>query len=351
MDKKIILQDVRKVLLIQFGDIGDVVWTIPAISGTKQSIKGAQVSVLVKNGFGDLLRNHPAVDDVLETIKTGENIVRRISGNLKLIRALRSRKFDMAVDLRAGDRGSIMAFLSGARIRVSSFFQGVPFWREFLFTHVIRARPLAERSRGASEQTLSLMRVLGIDTDDTIPRIHVDDKAGARAREILREINVNATDWISLNPFSRWQYKEWSAGKWAEVIDWLSSVIVGSPDERHRAQLLLAECEGKAYNLAGQTNLSELAGILHLSRLHLGVDSAAPHIAAAVGTPTITIYGPSNWYDWAPIGEQHRVVLPELDCVPCCKKGCEEKDRSRCLDELSPDKVKAAITEALGHRH
>ena len=100
-------------------------------------------------------------------------------------------------------------------------------------------------------------------------------------------------------------------------------------------------------NLAGQTTLAELAGVLSLSRLHIGVDSAAPHIAAATGVPTITIYGPSSWFDWAPVGKDHRVILPEMDCVPCHKKGCDGSGQSRCLNELTPEQVIPVICEAL----
>jgi heptosyltransferase-3 len=80
------------------------------------------------------------------------------------------------------------------------------------------------------------------------------------------------------------------------------------------------------------------------------VDSAGPHIAAATGTPTVTIYGPSSWQDWAPVGEQHRVVLPDMDCVPCKKKGCNHSGRSLCLEELNTEKVKKVVREAMENR-
>ena len=95
---------------------------------------------------------------------------------------------------------------------------------------------------------------------------------------------------------------------------------------------LIRQCRARAVNLAGQTTLAELAAVLSQSRLHIGVDSAAPHIAAAVGVPTVTIYGPSSWFDWSPVGDSHRVVLPNMDCVPCHQKGCDGSGRSRCLE-------------------
>jgi heptosyltransferase-3 len=158
---------------------------------------------------------------------------------------------------------------------------------------------------------------------------------------------------ISVNPFSRWSYKEWGYDEWRNVIKWLwveyglSVVIVGAENERSKATMFLKGFEGCVFNLAGMTSLGELAGILSLSSLHVGVDSAAPHIAAAVDTPTITIYGPSDWYDWAPVGNNHKIVLPDLECVPCRNKGCNGKGESRCLEELTAVQVKKVIQESL----
>jgi len=103
-------------------------------------------------------------------------------------------------------------------------------------------------------------------------------------------------------------------------------------------------------NLAGRTTLAELAGILGESHLHLGVDSAAPHIASAVGTPTVTIYGPSDWRYWAPPGNRNQVVVPDMACAPCHQKGCEGKGTSRCLDSLEVSAVQSAVREGLSRR-
>ena len=163
--------------------------------------------------------------------------------------------------------------------------------------------------------------------------------------------------WLSANPFSRWAYKELPEKKWVDLLQWLtgsrcvSVVLVGAPGERQKAEHLIRGLIGSSgeriVNLVGKTSLSELSGVLSLSRLHVGVDHAAPHIAAAVGTPTITVYGPTSWRDWAPIGEDHRVIASDLDCVPCRRKGCNGSEKSRCLEELDIEIIKKAIDEKL----
>jgi heptosyltransferase-3 len=264
----------------------------------------------------------------------------------------------LAVDLRAGDRGAFMALLSGAPRRVSLFYEGdIPFWRNLLFTEVVHP-PAVHVARGAAEQSLRIVRELGIDTANALPMLEVSGHAVDRSRHILSMEGIgDGARWLSANPFSRWAYKELPEKKWVDLLQWLtgsrcvSVVLVGAPGERQKAEHLIRGLIGSSgeriVNLVGKTSLSELSGVLSLSRLHVGVDSAAPHIAAAVGTPTITVYGPTSWRDWAPIGEDHRVIASDLDCVPCRRKGCNGSEKSRCLEELDIEIIKKAIDEKL----
>ncbi|PKN83273.1 MAG: hypothetical protein CVU51_12785 [Deltaproteobacteria bacterium HGW-Deltaproteobacteria-1] len=347
---------VRKILLIQLGDIGDVVWTTPTIRAARSAIPDGKLSILVREGFGSLLEADPLIDQVFETKHYSGNLFRQAAGQFAFLRKIRAQHFDLVVDLRLGDRGAFMSLATGAPIRVTMHHpEGLPFWRTFCFTH--GTLPVGDgviQHRGATEQILRIVRPLGMDTQDISPRLWVSDAVKRRVGDILsREMADGQKQWITINPFSRWSYKEWGDQKWAHVINWLwknqgiPSVIIGSAEERQRAEAIIGQCEARVINLAGHTTLAELAGVLSLSRLHIGVDSAAPHIAAATGVPTITIYGPSSWFDWAPVGEDHRVILPEMDCVPCHQKGCDGSGHSRCLDELSSEHVIPVIREAL----
>jgi heptosyltransferase-3 len=108
--------------------------------------------------------------------------------------------------------------------------------------------------------------------------------------------------------------------------------------------------KGRVISLAGRTNLAELAALLSVSPMHVGVDSAAPHIAAAVGTPTLSLYGPTDWRYWNQGGDLHRIVVSDMECIPCRRKGCEDSGQSRCLDTLGIDKVQEALEEMMRMR-
>lgn len=347
--------NIKKILLIQLGDIGDAVWTVPTMWAVKRAWPDARLAILVREGIGSLLEAEPALDKIFEVRNEAGNFLRKGRDQIRFLRALRREKFSLAIDLRSDDRGAIMAYLSGARMRVSWHYrENVPFWRNHVFTHLVESPAAGKKIRGAAEQSLRIVRALGIEPGETIPRLRVSEEGGRRVKELLeREGIADLPGWVSLNPFSRWSYKEWKIDKWQELIDWLyaryrlGSVIVGTSKERERAAALEKKGQGAVFNLAGRTTLGELLGVLKLSILHLGVDSAPPHIAAAAGTPTVTLYGPSDWYEWAPIGEMHRVVVPEGGCVPCGHKGCGDSGRSRCLEEMGVEGVLAVVQPVL----
>ena len=348
-----LIKDIRSILLIQLGDIGDVVWATPTFLAVKEACPQGNVSVLLRESFGSLLKADPHIHKIFEVKQYKGTLLNKAKKQIEFIRDLRKECFDLVFDLRSDERGAYMALLSGAQIRAAMLYCSLK-WRNRFFTHLADPPVPKERIYGAAEQSLRVVREFGIDTKDTIPKLWISEKVKKRAEKLLDSHGVTAVSrWITLNPFSRWQYKEWSYEKWVQIIDWLreecgiSTVIVGAPGERKKSIDIASKCRRQIFNLTGKTTLDELAGVLSLSSLHVGVDSAAPHIAAAVGTPTITIYGPSDWRDWAPQGNIHNVITPDRDCVPCYQKGCDNTGRSRCLEELTVDKVKGVIQKFL----
>lgn len=337
----------RKILVIQLGDIGDVVWAIPTFQMVKDAFPQANLFVLTRKPNGDLLWNDERIHKVLQITKQS------LGNEVRFIRRLRQERFDLTIDLRADDRGAFTSFLSGAPVRVALYYPGHGL-RNRLFTHLVDPQPEKKNNLGAAEQSLRVVRGLGIDGKITVPRINVAGESREGMQTLLANEKVDMKKkWISINPFSRWGYKEWGMDKWRNLLIsiWekyqISAIIIGSENERSRAEDLAISCPFPVYNFAGKTTLGEIPALLQMSALHVGVDSAAPHIAAAVGTPTLTIYGPSDWRDWAPPGNKNKVVLPDDDCSPCYQKGCGGKGRSLCLDNLGADKVFSSVEEML----
>jgi predicted lipopolysaccharide heptosyltransferase III len=346
---------INTILIIQLGDIGDVLWATPTFRAVKETYRQANVSVLVREGFGSLLESDPHIHRIFEVKHYKGNPLKRAKEQIKFIRDLRKARFDLVFDLRSDDRGTFMAFLSGAPMRASIVYLYIP-WRDRFFTHLGNPPPVDKTICSAAEQSLRVVKEFGITPRDDVPKLQVSEKAYNRVKRLFDKEGIDDDRMITLNPFSRWKYKEWEYDKWTNVIDWLweeyeiATVIVGAIEEKDQSEYIIQRCCGRVYNLTGKTTLGELAGVLSHGCLHLGVDSAPPHIAAAVGTPTITIYGPSDWRDWAPQGEAHGVVVPDCVCAPCQKKGCDDTGISRCLEDLNTDTVKKSIRKFVNHK-
>jgi heptosyltransferase-3 len=346
---------INNILIIQLGDIGDVVWSTPTFRAVKDAYPRAKLSILLRDGFGSLLEADPSLNKIFEAKRYEGNLLKKTRAQYSFIRNLRQEHFDLVFDLRSDDRGAYMAFISGAPLRASIVYDAIR-WRNWFFTHLADPAPLDKTKCTAADQSLRIVREFGIEPTDAIPKLRISKEVDEWARRLCDCEELSENRWITLNPFSRWQYKEWSYNKWVEIIDWLwedygmTVLILGSAVEKERSEHIVNKCHGRVYNLTGKTTLGELGGILRYSYLHVGVDSAAPHVAAAVGTPTITIYGPSDWRDWAPRGQEHYVVTPDDPCVPCQQKGCNNSGKSKCLEQLDVAKVKKIIQKSFDNR-
>ncbi len=344
----------RNILLLQLGDIGDVVLTSPTILALRQTCPQARISIMVRKPFGSLLQADPSLHEVVESANHRGVSLPVLREYLGFAQRLRRARYDLVIDLRTSDRGAIYSFLTGAQERLGRQADHSS-WRKLCFTRLL-PDPLyaALPVHPGADQSLRIVRAIGIDTDDAVPRLHVAPEDREAALKLLAACGLSpGRKWVSINPCSRWKYKEWGYEKWGEVIDLLwqdhgiPAVLIGSPEDAAAAAQIVSGRDDHAFNLTGKTTLGQLSALLAMSTLHLGVDSAAPHIAAAVGIPTLTIFGPGNWRSWTIADDLHRVVTSALPCVPCNRKGCDDSWKSQCLDEMEAGRVYAVAGEIL----
>jgi heptosyltransferase-3 len=344
----------RKILVIQLGDIGDVVLATASFRALKDRLPETRVHALVRKGCGALLAADPNLSGIFESRRGGGKLSEVGRENIALVRGLRAEQFDLVIDLRTGDRSAILALLARGTEKVACAGDGA-FWRRFVFTRLFDSLPAAPSpAHPGADQSLRILRAAGLEVKSFLPQLHVFDETDASAMRILKEAGIApGRRFFTVNPFSRWKYKEWGHDRWAEVIarlgerHGLPSVLIGSAEESGEAAGILRKAGGEGRSITGKTSLGELAAVLRRSTLHLGVDSAAPHMAAALGTPTLTIFGPSDWRAWVLPDDLHRVVAPDMPCVPCNMEGCDRKGRSFCLEELPAEKVLRAAGEVL----
>ena len=343
-------EKIKRILLIQLGDIGDVVLSFPCIRALKEQFPDAQVLAAVRDKAKDLLDACPWADDVIPIEQTDLSISGTILYQFRFLKRLRAFRFDLVFDLRAGTRGAILARLSGATLRIGFHSAKETFWRNRMFTHLKAYK--YDPNLHQSTHYQSLLNQCGIRATQPHPKIILSEEHNQKARLLMERHCINLDkQLIAIHPFALWRYKEWPLEKTTELVKHLTKsidrkiLILGAPAEKSRAQQIVDQCKNKPANLAGETTLSVLAAVINYCMLMIGMDSAVGHISAAVSTPCITIFGPGKPSVWAPIGASNRIVQSDLPCIHCGQKGCNGKEYSLCLEELSIDKVLSTVNQ------
>ena len=346
------MKNINSILLVQLGDIGDVVLTFPCIRALRENFPEATLIVAVRDKANELIQDCPWADGVISVNKQKRRLTEQLTYQKDFVLGLRRFHFDLAIDMRTGTRGAILSFLSGAPQRVGYYSTNGRLWRNRIFTHLCPNQ--YSPPQHVAEYHLSLLASYGLTTEHIRPEIHIPLERKQQAESLFKKEDIPLDrPAIVIQPFSLWRYKEWGTDKYIHLIDWMTSryrfpvVLTGSPAERERASQMTAACQKPVYNIAGKTSIGTFAAVLKRSRLFIGADSAGMHISGAVGTPTVTIFGPSSPVSWVPEGDQHLVVQKDLPCVPCRQKGCYNSEISRCLEELTVEDVRSTVEKQL----
>jgi heptosyltransferase III len=220
------------------------------------------------------------------------------------------------------------------------------FWRNS-FTHLY---PLVTGNRRHQvELNLDALRRIGL--QPTVVERNVQFVPGPDAERRIDQL-LDKNPFVHIHPVSRWMFKCWPAERNAELIDRLAAdghrvVITSAPDELPFIKSILEKTQSKPVDLAGQLTIKGLGALTARARLFVGVDSMPMHLAAAMGTPTLALFGPSGEIEWGPWNVERRVVTTTHTCRPCGQDGCGGGKVSECLTFLPVDPVHAAARELL----
>jgi heptosyltransferase-3 len=350
------LGEIARALVIKLRHHGDVLLASPVLGTLKAHAPNAEIDALVYADTAPMLAGHPALDQlyVVGRAWRRQPLVRRLLAEWRLFSALRARRYDLIVHLSEHPRGATLARLLGARYRVAP---AVP-WRgrswTRSFTHLYPL--LANGRRHQVELNLDALRRIGIQPTAEERRVQFipGDAAEARIAALLAEQGLSERAFVHMHPASRWRFKCWPAAKNAELIGRLVDaghrvVLTAAPEEEECSFVaeIARQARGEPVNLAGKLSIKELGALTARARLFVGVDSMPMHLAAALGTPTVALFGPSGETEWGPWRVAHRVVTSSHTCRPCGNDGCGGGKVSECLTTLEVDRVHAAARELL----
>lgn len=346
----------KRVLVTKLRHHGDVLLAAPVLSTLKHHAPAAEIDALVYGDTAPMLEGHPALAQ-LHRIERGwkkAGAWQRLRAEWRLWSALRARHYDLIVHLTGQRRGLWLARTLGARWRVAPRPKAPDALWSKSFTHLY-ALPERGNTRHTVEVNLDALRRIGLDPAPDDDRVVLVPGPEAESAVTAKLAPLAGRPFIHLHPASRWMFKTWPAGRTAALIDQLAAeghaiVITAGPaaPERALVSAILGAATSRPLDLSGQLTLMELAAVAARARLFVGVDSAPMHIAAAMGTPTVALFGPSGEHEWGPWRVVHRIVASaDHACRPCGQDGCGGSKVSECLTTLPVARMKAAVDALL----
>lgn len=356
----------KRILVIITRRIGDVLLTTPLIHTLKAAWPQAKIDVLVFKNTQDILSNHPDINQVIFAPDSKSKLA-----NLKWTMGLWNQ-YDLAISALTSDRATFSAWIAG-KYRIG-LVENQPKlrWKKYLLNDSV---PFDNLTTHTVSMALKLASKLGLPLKNNIS-VNWNQKDSDHVEALFSEFAINDVQAFAvLHTYPKFAYKMWHSDGWLELVTWLNKqnikvILTGSSDQYEMSfiQSLMDKLPAQTLNFAGRLNFAQMAYLLKKACVYVGPDTVATHLAAAIGTPTVALFGPSNPIKWGPwpsgysevdspwkmIGASQQVANVILlqglgDCVPCLQEGCDRhtNSRSKCLDNLPASRVTTAINTLL----
>lgn len=335
---------VRRVLVVRLRSIGDTVLATPSLIALKRFLPDAQVDILLEDWVAPVLEGFDAVDNVLTVGKDKKS-------RLEMARTIRRNKYDVAFNLHGGTTATFLVRASGAPHRVGySYYQ-----YSFLYNHLLSSPTdfWQQEKTHSAEQQFALLGFVGVPVSDKPKSRLVVTQQGAEEMDLFLHIYGIDDEQIALiHPAAAFDTKRWSTENFAKVIDFLASrnifsVVVTTPKEEN----LIDEISQKTSTIFQDftdLTLPEITALAARAKIFIGNDSGIAHIAAAVQTPSVVIFGSSNVNHWRPWTDApNEIVYEKMPCQPCAGYFCKEFDKPKCILSVKVENVTNAIEEVL----
>jgi len=342
---------VRRVLVVRLRSIGDTVLSTPSLIALRRFLPDAQIDVLLEDWVAPVLDGFDSVDNVL--------VVRdSTASRLATAREIRRRRYDVVFNLHGGTTATLVSFASGAQHRVG--YQHYQF--SFLLNHLLSsAADFWKRDKTHSaEQQLALLGFVDVPVEDRPKsRLAISEKASDSLERKFYEQEKKPLDQLGkfalIHPAAAFRTKEWPSENFARTAEFLkeqglSTVAVAAEDEQQILENVRSESAVPIHAFNNFT-LPEITALASKAALFVGNDSGIAHIAAAVGTASVVIFGSSNRDHWRPWTDApNEIVFEEFPCQPCAGHECLAFGEPQCILTLPVEKAFAAVERVLNSK-
>jgi heptosyltransferase-2 len=312
---------------------------MPALDALRLNFPEAHIAVLARPWVTALFENHPAADQVIPYTR-GPGIFSDLDEIIRVIRLIRSLEFDLAVLFQNAFEAALIAYLGGVPLRLGYNTDA----RRLLLSHaVIRDEEILKKHQ--VEYYLAILRAVGWEAPIRDPYLHVGRKENGAIRERLKSHGITEEDFLVglspgaiFGPAKRWPVERFAAVGNRSCERWGAKVVlIGSEKDNATCLDLSRAMKHEVLNLCGKTSLNEAIALIGRCRLFVSNDSGLMHVGAALGVPTVAVFGSTDPVATGPRGRWVRMVRHDLDCAPCLKPEC--RIGYRCLLSVETEEV------------
>ncbi|MGZ3635344.1 MAG: glycosyltransferase family 9 protein [Syntrophales bacterium] len=338
------------ILIVKLSAIGDVIHTLPSLAALRKLYPEANITWVIEDASADIISGHSYLDKVIvshrkkwiKDLKKG-----RISKPIREIKTfisdLRRQPYDLVIDFHGLIKSAAIVLLSSGKRKL-----GYDSMQELSGLFLNEKIP-EDMDKHAIDRYLDFLRYLGADAREPEYLIPIGEENINRVDDLLQRNAIDKKDsFVAVSPVALWDTKLWADEKFAALCDRivgeLKVSVVFTGNERDKLERIQSLMKAPSVNLGGKTTLRDLAYLYQRSSLLITTDSGPMHLAAAVGTPVIALFGPTDPSRTGPYGKGHVVIRRGLSCSPCFLKKC---DSMKCMSDISVDEIFRAVKEKL----
>jgi lipopolysaccharide heptosyltransferase I len=348
------------ILIVKLSALGDVTYTLPALTALRRAHPEAHISWLVEDLAAPVVTGHRAVNRVLvwrrrdfsRALRTG-HWLRAFGQWRQLVRELRDRRYDLVIDFQGLMKSALWSFLAPASRKVG-FGPGLDRSEGSYWFYSERITPPSMEIH-ALERALFLLEAIGIPRGPVEHNFPIQDADTAKVAQLLNRHPAGGNGAIiAVHPMTRWETKLWRSERFAEVADALTAeghrvVFTGTAADAPALDAIFSQLRRPALRLDGKLSLNELAALFRQARVVISTDTGPMHIAAAVETPVVAIFGPTAPNRTGPWGKQHTVVRAGVECSPCFSRRCTASvaEPMACMNQITSARILTALRNHL----
>ncbi|MDH5385847.1 MAG: glycosyltransferase, partial [Candidatus Aminicenantes bacterium] len=362
-------RQIKKVLVIQLADIGDIILTSPFLRELRRYLPHVWITLIVQPRMFNLLEKCPYTNEVLTfDWRAVKNWNISFNGCIQwwlqsvgvAKRSLWKHHLNMAISTRWNNdpcqaASIILMYMSGASLRIG--YKDAPQdqkrYRLKGLNRFLTQGPLRGFPQHEVERQLDILRFLGANPIDSGLEVWTTQEDEFFAQDVLNRFNLADTDLlIAFAPGATWSFRRWPSSRFIELGKWLQEnygasilLIGGKGEQKLSHHIERGMHSGQTVNLVGKTTLREMASVLKHCKLFIGNDSGPLHVATAAGVPVVGLFGPGEYQRFKPWGANHEAICLGLSCSPC-SQNCLFNE-PRCIKGITVDQVKRVLSKML----